>query len=122
MKFALDNGDAAYRIQAYHAGRHIMVNHRNYPNNLLITPDWLQTWEVPDFEQLQAGHFEALLEFKPDCVLFGSGTKQRFPSSVIFADLYKAGIGVEVMDSGAACRTYTVLMSEGRRVGAAILL
>ena len=73
-------------------------------------------------EKLTQAHFDALLALEPEVVIFGSGAKLRFVSPALYRNLIARRIGVETMDSGAACRTYTVLANEGRRAVAAILL
>lgn len=82
----------------------------------------IRDWLPENFEELEAPHFEALIELEPEVVLFGSGATLRFPSPVILRRLTEQGMGVEVMDTAAACRTYNVLISEGRRVAAALLM
>ena len=79
-------------------------------------------WDASRVEELTQAHFDALLEFDPEVVVFGSGPKLKFVSPALYRNLIARRIGVETMDSGAACRTYTVLANEGRRVVAAILL
>ena len=79
-------------------------------------------WEAPAFAALTAAHFERLLALEPEVVIFGSGERLRFPPPALLRALIERGIGVETMDSGAACRTYNILASEGRRVVAALLL
>ena len=64
----------------------------------------------------------ALFEQPPEVLLLGTGATLRFPPPEIFADLYAANVGVEVMDSGAACRTFNILANDGRRVALAVLL
>jgi len=66
--------------------------------------------------------FDALIEIAPEVVVFGSGARLRFPHPRLLAKLSQQRIGVETMDFGAACRTYNILMSEGRRVAAALLI
>ena len=66
--------------------------------------------------------FAALLDLKPELVVFGSGAVFRFPERRIMAAFANARIGFEVMDTPAACRTYNVLMSEGRQIAAALLI
>ena len=78
-------------------------------------------WGVADFESLTATDLEALLGLQAEVVLLGTGATHRMPHPRLTAALTRAGIGVEAMDSFAACRTYNILMSEGRRVVAAIL-
>ena len=79
-------------------------------------------WSVEDFDALGAEHFDYFLLLKPDVLLLGTGTKQRFPSPHLYRSLTEAGVGVECMDTAAACRTYNILVVEDRKVVAAILL
>jgi len=79
-------------------------------------------WDAMRVEELTQAHFDALLALEPEVVIFGSGAKLRFVSPALYRNLIARRIGVETMDSGAACRTYTVLANEGRRAVAAILL
>ena len=89
----------------------------------VILPDHiLRDWPPQRFSDLRAEHFAQLLELKPEIVVLGSGDRLRFPAPALTAQLFEQGIGVEVMDTGAACRTYNILMSEGRRVAAALLM
>ena len=74
------------------------------------------------FEQLRAEHFEQLVALAPELVIFGSGQRLRFPAPALMRSLIERRIGVETMDTAAACRTYNVLASEGRAVVAALLL
>lgn len=123
MKLSLDSGiDAAYRIESYRRGEHVIVNRQSYMYSLIVTPTHLQAWPPVTFDDLRAEHFALLLNFSPDCILFGSGARFRFPSAALTASLTERGIGVEVMDTAAACRTYGVLLAEGRQVAAALLI
>ncbi len=79
-------------------------------------------WAVASFDELLAEHFEHLLTYQPEVVIFGSGARLRFASPALTRALIERGIGVETMDTAAACRTYNVLASEGRSVVAALLL
>ncbi len=78
-------------------------------------------WSASVPEDLQAAHFDAVLALQPELVIFGSGPRQRFIAPALLRGLIGAGIGVETMDTAAACRTYNVLASEGRSVVAALL-
>ncbi len=78
-------------------------------------------WEVSTLEALRIEHFEPLIAMQPQVVIFGSGARLRFPPSSVLAGLMKARIGFETMDNAAACRTYNVLLAEGRGVVAALL-
>ena len=79
-------------------------------------------WQCPRFEQLTAEHFTRLAETQPELVIFGSGTRLRFPPPAFLRALMEKRIGIETMDTLAACRTYNILAGEGRRVIAALLI
>ena len=79
-------------------------------------------WNCPRFEELTAGHFALLAGMKPELVIFGSGTRLRFPPPAFLRDLAHQQIGLETMDTLAACRTYNILAGEGRHVVAALLI
>ncbi|TFZ08608.1 Mth938-like domain-containing protein [Ramlibacter humi] len=79
-------------------------------------------WELPSYEALGPQHFERLAKLDAEVVIFGSGGRIRFPKAAWLRPLVQARIGVETMDTAAACRTYNVLAQEGRRVAAALLL
>ena len=78
-------------------------------------------WQAASFEALEAEHFERLAALRPELVVFGSGARLRFPAAVLLRPLIDARIGIETMDTAAACRTYNVLFAEGRSVVAALL-
>jgi uncharacterized protein len=123
MKINLDPGSGtAYRIESYRGGECIVVNGQAYRHSVIVTPAQIEAWPPANFEELRAEHFALLLKFSPDCILFGSGSRFRFPAAELIISLTQQGIGVEVMDTGAACRTYSVLMAEGRQVAAALLI
>jgi uncharacterized protein len=77
---------------------------------------------VSDAGDLSASHFESLLRFKPEIVIFGSGVKLQFVSPALHQALHAQRVGIETMDTAAACRTYNVLATEGRSVVAALML
>jgi uncharacterized protein len=79
-------------------------------------------WPPGSVEELQLDHLQAVLALKPQIILLGTGERQVFPASAIGAAIQAAGIGFEVMDTRAACRTYNVLVQEGRRVAAALIV
>lgn len=121
MEIHRDHSDAKYQITAYTAGT-ITVNGKNYSHGLLIMADHLlENWGPNSVEELSASHFQEMVAYKPQVVLLGTGPTLRFPNAAIFAELYRHQIGVEIMDTAAACRTYTLLISEGRRVIAGLL-
>ena len=79
-------------------------------------------WLCSRFEDLTATHFAQLAEFDAELVIFGSGTRIRFPQAAWLQPLMAKRIGLETMDTGAACRTYNILAGEGRRVVVALVL
>lgn len=79
-------------------------------------------WNCKCFEELTAEHFSALADSKPELVIFGSGSRLRFPPPAFLRALMAQRIGLETMDTLAACRTYNILAGEGRRVLAALLI
>ena len=79
-------------------------------------------WPPRAIEDLRIAHLEAVLELQPEIVLLGTGELQVFPAPDIGATVHKAGIGFEVMNTRAACRTYNVLVQEGRHVAAALIV
>ena len=79
-------------------------------------------WQCDRFEDLTEAHFEQLAATKPELVIFGSGKRLRFPPPAFLRILMAQQIGIETMDTLAACRTYNVLAGEGRLVVAALLI
>lgn len=103
--------------------RYVIVNQARYEQSLIVLPDRIiEGWEAVTFEQLAAEHFDFLLSLQPEMVLFGTGATLRFPHPRLTRSLIESGVGVEVMDTNAACRTYNILTAEGRRVAAALLI
>jgi uncharacterized protein len=78
-------------------------------------------WDAANFDALTDAHFQMLAQMKPELVIFGSGVRIRFPKPAVLRPLIDARIGFETMDTPAACRTYNVLLAEGRSVIAALL-
>jgi uncharacterized protein len=110
-------------VTAYGPG-FIDINSARYTQSTLLLPDVPpRVWrEGSGFDALRPEDFDALLADQPEIVLLGTGGRQRFPHSRLSASLARARIGLEVMDTPAACRTYNILVAEGRRVLAVLLL
>lgn len=121
MKFQPD-ARASLSITAHGEGW-IEVNRKRFTSSLIVsaTGECLD-WACQSFEGLQSSHFESLTTLNPELVLFGSGKRHRFPNPQWLVPLYAHRVGVETMDTAAACRTYNFLAAEGRRVVAALLL
>jgi uncharacterized protein len=122
MKLHQDIPSGFNRFTGYGEG-YVMVNGERFASSLIVMPESpVMAWGVDDFSQLEPDHFSMLLDSSPEIVLLGTGQRQRFPHPKLYRSLIDAGIGVEVMDKDAACRTYNILMGEGRLVAAAIIL
>ena len=122
MKLHADARTTRNTVTAYGPG-FVEINESRYQGHVWFTPDSpVQAWATAGFEALRVEDFEPLLAQQPQIVLLGTGQRQRFPQPRLLAALTRAGIGVEAMDTAAACRTYNIVMAEGRRVLAAFLL
>jgi uncharacterized protein len=123
MKIAKENaGRDTKVIRAYAPGR-INVSDVLLTRSFIVAPDRLvEDWPPQRFEELSAEHLKAALALDPEILIIGTGKQQHFLSGELMATLGKGGIGVEVMDTAAACRTYNVLLSEDRKVVAALLM
>ncbi len=121
MKLHSDRPAGANTFTAYGDGW-FDVNGERHTGSVLVVPEAdVVAWGVVDFESLSEADFERLVLLEPELVLLGTGTRQRFPHPRLMASLAHRQIGVEVMDTGAACRTYNILAGEGRRALAAVL-
>nr|CUV54954.1 conserved protein of unknown function [Ralstonia solanacearum] len=117
-----DPSNVLNTFTAYGDG-YIEINKVRHEQSLLVMPEGaVVPWDVARFEDLTPEHFARLLELAPEVVVFGSGSRLRFPHPRLTAALAAHRIGVETMDLQAACRTYNILMAEGRKVAAALLI
>lgn len=120
MEFSKDNGEATYHIQSYRQGC-VKVNGQEYYDPLMIMPETLiAPWEVSSIDKISQQDFVNLLSYQPQVILVGTGQTVHYLEKDILSPALEQGIGVEIMTSSAACRTYTLLMSEGRNVAAII--
>lgn len=105
-----------------HGADYVMVNDERYTSSIVVSADQVRLdWSVAHFDEFNEAHFAYLAALKPDVLLLGTGEKQRFPHPRLFRVLTETGIGLECMDTPAACRTYNILVAEDRKVIAAIL-
>ena len=101
----------------------IEINKRPYQQALIVMANQLiLDWNASSFEDLTAAHFDEIATLKPEVVLLGTGLTHRFLHPKIAKNLTEKGIPIECMTTAAACRTYNILMSEGRFVAAALLI
>ena len=122
MKLSLEGTGEANRIRRYEPGA-VSVNDRTLTRTLLLTPWALDgDWGPDQWDGFEPAHMEELVSLEPEILLIGTGGTQRFPRRELMKRAIGAGIGVEVMTTEAACRTYNVLASEERRVVAVLFM
>lgn len=122
MRFSLEVDAHHHLIRSYGPGW-VDVSEREIRHSLIVTPDrLLADWPPQRFGELEEVHFEAVAALEPEIVVLGTGLRQQFPSPKLLRPLLIKGIGAEIMDTAAACRTYNIIMLEGRRVAAALLM
>ena len=120
MLFSEDRDIGEFAIRRY-GPEGIQVNEVTYADTLLLTPERLQDTGLPaTLEAIDAGCLDAWLQEGPEILLLGTGDRVRFPSPHLIAHVQQAGVGLEVMDTPAACRTWNILASERRRVVAVL--
>ena len=122
MKFTLDRPGTLHVVRGYTPGR-LRIGEQEYARSVIVsTATLIADWRPQHIGELTAADLEPALALKPQVLLLGSGARQVFPSPELLAQLYATRVGFEVMDTGAACRTYNVLVGEGREVAAALII
>ncbi|MBI5659931.1 MAG: Mth938-like domain-containing protein [Nitrosomonadales bacterium] len=114
---------AARNIFTAHGAGYVAVGGERYEHPVVVTAEQVFTdWRPQEFDALIEVHFAYFLPLQPEVLLLGTGATLRFPHPGLYRALIAARIGVEFMNTPAACRTYNILLGEGRKVVAAILL
>lgn len=122
MRLDADRPGTLHFVRAYAPGL-IRIGTREISGSVIVTANSLvEDWSPRHMSDLRAADLEPVLALRPEVLLLGSGTRQVFPEPSLFATLYAARVGFEIMDTGAACRTYNVLVAEGRNVAAALIV
>lgn len=122
MRFSEADHTGGYLIQGYEAGL-IRVAGQTYHEGLIVTPHQVTPgWGPATASALGAEHIEPLAALDPQVIVLGTGQQQILAVPGIYALAYARGIGIEVMSTGAACRTYNILLGEGRKVVAGLLV
>jgi uncharacterized protein len=122
MHFTYEADPALNFVRAYSSAE-ILVGERTLRSSVIVAARELITdWPPRTVVELTEQHFAPLVALNCEIALLGTGRRQEFPPMAILAALARAGVGLEVMDTAAACRTYNVLLQEGRRVAAALML
>lgn len=106
-----------------HGDGFVSVNGQRYEHPVVVSAGAVrEDWPATDFATLTTAHFDYFLALEPEVLLLGTGARQQFARPELFRGLTRAGIGIEFMDTPAACRTYNILVAEDRKVVAAILM
>jgi uncharacterized protein len=122
MKFHLDAPGGLNLVRGYGPGQ-LRVGERTHHSSVILTATAIiEGWRPASVQDLTAADLEPVLGLAPEVVLLGTGAHQQFPDSAVLRILYEQRIGVEIMDTSAACRTFNVLVSEGRSVAAALIV
>ena len=101
----------------------VVIDGVSYRQSLIVLPDRIiRDWSPSSFADLGSRDFELLAHLGTDIILLGTGLNQQFPSPALYAAVIQQGIGMEIMNTASACRTFNLLISEGRRAAAALLL
>jgi uncharacterized protein len=121
LKLQANKTDGSNAISR-HSSQGVVVQGKSFTENVVVSwSQGVQPWSVSHFEALTEAHFTALGTLGPELILFGSGARMKFAPPALLKSLMAKNIGVECMDTPAACRTYNVLLAEGRSVVAALL-
>lgn len=122
MPLDLDDNKALYQIRSYKPGM-LRINEQTFTQSVIVTPDRLiEDWAPQTVSELTAASLLPVLQMKPDILLIGTGGTQVFLAAEIYGELINHGVGVEVMNTHAACRTFNALSAENRRVVAALII
>ena len=122
MHFAREDCNSALMVRACDDGQ-ITVGEQIYRRSLILTPERvIPDWRPGGYEEITEQDFDVVLSLQPEIILLGTGSTLCFPPAKLSAGILATGTGFEVMDTAAACRTYNILLSEKRKVIAALLL
>lgn len=123
MKMALDSAAGKYLVKAYEPGKLTLSNGQSFSSSTIVLDNKILTdWAVPNIAEINAKQLRPICENPPEILILGTGEKQIFPPPKTFIDLIDLRIGFEVMDNAAACRTFNIVVSEGRKSALAIYL
>jgi len=122
MQLSEDSTPGEYIIRSYQPGEFI-VNEKSYNKSLIVSKNKLiPSWPPQTIEELKSDHFQIISDLKPELMILGTGEKQHFPDAKILATIINNNIGLEIMNTRAACRTFNLLIAEGRNVACALII
>jgi uncharacterized protein len=122
MKIELDTPASGKNVIQSYSSKGIVIKNTLYQNSIIVSPDRIiDDWQPRSFAELRIDHFGAIIGMSPEIILIGTGARLQFPDKDILGSILGKNIGVETMDTGAACRAYNFIAGEGRLVVAALL-
>lgn len=122
MKIELDSRLSGKNMIEAYSTEGIKIRETLYRDSVIVSPDRIiDNWKPRVFADLEQAHFNEIIELGPEIVLIGTGGRLMFPDEKLIEPMMRMGIGVEIMDTGAACRAYNFIAAEGRIVVAALL-
>jgi uncharacterized protein len=122
MKLTDESRGTTNMVRSYAPGQ-LRVGEASYTRScVLAAQSILADWPPQSIEELQAEHLDAVLALQPELVILGTGARQQFPPAALMSRVLARGVGLEVMDTAAACRTFNILIAEDRKAVAALLL
>lgn len=119
--FACDQNTSHYQILAFKPG-FLQVNQTVYTKSIILTPSVLYDWAIITIHTLSIASLQKIIEIKPTLLIIGTGETLIFPDIATYGPLINEGIGVEIMHTAAACRTFSALSAENRHVAAALIV
>ena len=120
MKFSEEHDNRQYTITGYDQ-QSIRINDRRFNQGVILTSDHFNPdWQPQVYADLEVSHLDDIFVLQPELILLGTGEKQIFPAKDIYLALVRSGIGFEVMNTQAACRTFNILTADDRNVAAAL--
>jgi len=122
MKLSIEKPGGIHLVRGYSAAG-VRIDDRVYAASVVVNATTvIEGWPPRAISETTEADLQRVLELQPEILLLGTGRRQEFPPQPLLALLYGARVGFEVMDTGAACRTYNVLVGEGRNVAAALIV
>jgi uncharacterized protein len=122
MKIELDTLAADRNLIQSYSAAGIIIKKVAYQNSIIVSPDRIiENWPPHHPADLTPDHLQVLLDMEPELVLLGTGSRLQFPDQQILATFLSRNIGIEVMDTTAACRAYNFIAGEDRKVVAALI-
>ncbi len=121
MQLSQDSATNGYMIRKYVPGE-IYIHDQVYTHSIMISSDQISPWEVDGFKSIKNNNLCDILKLNPEVIILGTGVAQHFLNPDVTAPIVEKHIGFEVMTTQAACATYNLLVAEGRRVVAGLLI